>query len=96
MDARSRFGIIACPECDRIIWWVIPAEGGPPHVSAKSDPLLDSLDSFDRVELIMTIEEEFKIEIPDEDAEKLKSIEELIEYIDKHRKKEMRALSPRV
>ncbi|HPD98305.1 MAG TPA: acyl carrier protein [Synergistales bacterium] len=38
-------------------------------------------DSLDIVELIMGIEEEFDIEIPDEDAEKLTNVGEAMEYI---------------
>ena len=38
-------------------------------------------DSLDIVELIMGIEEEFDIEIPDEDAEKLKTVGEAMEYV---------------
>ncbi len=38
-------------------------------------------DSLDLVELIMTIEEEYNIEIPDDDAEKLTYIKDAIEYI---------------
>ena len=34
-----------------------------------------------------TMEEEFGMEIPDDGAEKLKSVEDLIDYIEKHRKK---------
>nr|YP_009297909.1 acyl carrier protein [Plocamium cartilagineum]AOM67847.1 acyl carrier protein [Plocamium cartilagineum] len=39
-------------------------------------------DSLDTVELVMAIEEEFGIEIPDEDAEKIGGVEEAIEFID--------------
>ena len=38
-------------------------------------------DSLDSVELIMTLEEEFNIEITDEDAEKLLTVQDVIEYI---------------
>jgi len=38
-------------------------------------------DSLDIVELIMALEEEFDIEIPDEDAEKLTTIKAAVEYI---------------
>ena len=38
-------------------------------------------DSLDIVELIMGIEEEFDIEIPDEDAEKLTTVEEAMNYV---------------
>ena len=38
-------------------------------------------DSLDTVELIMQFEEEFEIEIPDEDAEKILSVQQALEYI---------------
>ncbi len=40
-------------------------------------------DSLDTVELVMAFEEEFSIEIPDEDAEKITTVGEAIKYIDK-------------
>tara|TARA_X000001036_G_scaffold413633_1_gene428095 strand:- start:258 stop:491 length:234 start_codon:yes stop_codon:yes gene_type:complete len=40
-------------------------------------------DSLDTVELIMQFEEEFEIEIPDEDAEKIMSVGEAVDYINK-------------
>lgn len=43
-------------------------------------------DSLDIVELIMALEEEFDIEIPDEDAEKLTTIGAAVEYIKEHTK----------
>ena len=43
-------------------------------------------DSLDIVELIMAMEEEFGLEIPDEDAEKIKSVGDVIQYIDKKNK----------
>ncbi|MGE5736054.1 MAG: acyl carrier protein [Acidobacteriota bacterium] len=43
-------------------------------------------DSLDRVELVMAFEEAFNLEIPDEDAEKISTVKEAIEYIDKHAK----------
>lgn len=39
-------------------------------------------DSLDIVELIMAFEEEFNIEIPDEKAEKIKTVEDVVKYID--------------
>ncbi|MDD5426265.1 MAG: acyl carrier protein [candidate division Zixibacteria bacterium] len=41
-------------------------------------------DSLDTVELVMALEEEFSLEIPDEDAEKITSVHDAIEYIKKH------------
>ncbi len=40
-------------------------------------------DSLDTVELVMALEEDFGIEIPDEDAEKAKTVGDVISYIDK-------------
>jgi len=39
-------------------------------------------DSLDTVELVMALEEEFDSEIPDEDAEKLKTVGDVVKYID--------------
>ena len=41
-------------------------------------------DSLDIVELVMAIEEEFDMEIPDEDAEKVVSVGDVVEYIKEH------------
>ena len=41
-------------------------------------------DSLDLVEMIMSLEEEFGVEIPDEDAEKIVSVQDAIDYIDTH------------
>lgn len=48
-----------------------------------SSSFVDDLgaDSLDTVELVMALEEEFETEIPDEDAEKLTSVQEAIDYI---------------
>ena len=43
-------------------------------------------DSLDIVELVMAFEEEFGIEIPDEDAEKITRVKEAVEYIESHAK----------
>ena len=41
-------------------------------------------DSLDTVELVMALEEEFSIEIPDEDAEKIVSVVDAVNYINEH------------
>jgi acyl carrier protein len=41
-------------------------------------------DSLDTVELIMALEEEFDIEIPDSDAEKIRTVQDAIEYMNTH------------
>ncbi len=49
--------------------------------------LLDDLgaDSLDAVEIIMAIEDEFGLEIPDEVAESLKTIGEIVEYVEENK-----------
>ena len=44
-------------------------------------------DSLDTVELIMALEEEFDVEIPDEKAEKIKTVGEAVSYIEQNAKK---------
>lgn len=43
-----------------------------------------SADSLDTMELVMALEEEFSLEIPDEDAEKIASVGDAISYIKEH------------
>jgi len=43
-------------------------------------------DSLDTVELVMALEEQFGIEIPDEDAEKISTVSDAIEYLRKNAK----------
>jgi acyl carrier protein len=43
-------------------------------------------DSLDIVELVMKMEEEFSIEIPDEEAEKIKTVNDVVQYIAAHKK----------
>ena len=44
-------------------------------------------DSLDTVELVMELEEEFDIQIPDDQAEKIKTVGEVIDYIERESKK---------
>lgn len=56
----------------------VEAEKVTPEASFVEDLGADSLDT---VELVMAFEEEFGIEIPDEDAEKMQTVGDAIEYI---------------
>ncbi|MCY4178210.1 MAG: acyl carrier protein [Endozoicomonadaceae bacterium] len=42
-------------------------------------------DSLDTVELVMALEEEFEIEIPDEDAEKISTVQQAVDYLQKNK-----------
>jgi acyl carrier protein len=58
-----------------------------PERITESAAIVEDLgaDSFDCVEIIMAFEEEFNLEIPDDDAEKIETIGEAVEYIEQHR-----------
>ncbi len=43
-------------------------------------------DSLDTVELVMALEEEFECEIPDEEAEKVTTVQKAIDYVNSHKK----------
>jgi acyl carrier protein len=52
------------------------------QVTAEASFIEDlGADSLDTVELIMSLEEKFDIEISDEDAEKIKTVQDVVEYI---------------
>ncbi|MDR1057552.1 MAG: acyl carrier protein [Coxiellaceae bacterium] len=55
---------------------------------ANESSFVDDLgaDSLDTVELVMALEEEFSTEIPDEEAEKIATVQQAIEYIQSHAK----------
>ena len=59
----------------------------PDQVKPESN-FVDDLeaDSLDTVELIMSFEEEFGVEIPDTEAEKIKTVQDVINYIEANKK----------
>ncbi len=59
----------------------------PSEVTPQASFINDlGADSLDTVELVMALEEEFGIEIPDEEAEKIQSVGQAIDYIKTHKK----------
>ncbi|KXW56789.1 acyl carrier protein [Ferrovum sp. PN-J185] len=54
----------------------------------NSSSFVDDLgaDSLDTVELVMALEEEFECEIPDEEAEKITTVQQAIDYVNSHLK----------
>ena len=69
---------IICEQLD------VPEEDVVPEASFVDDLGADSLD---QVELIMAMEEEFDLSIPDEDAEKIATVQDAIDYIKNGQKK---------
>lgn len=62
---------------------IVAEQLGVEEEDIKEETSFDDLnaDSLDIVELIMALEEEFDLEIPDEDAEKLTSVGAAVEYV---------------
>jgi acyl carrier protein len=59
-------------------------EVSPEQLTANASFIEDlGADSLDTVELVMALEEEFGIDIPDEDADKIKTVGDVMEYLKK-------------
>jgi acyl carrier protein len=74
------------PVADRVKKIIVDQLGVEEETVTPEASFVDDLgaDSLDSVELVMALEEEFGVEIPDEDAEKITSFKEAIDYIEKH------------
>ena len=72
---------------NRVVGIVIDKLGVEQSKVTENAKFIDDLgaDSLDTVELIMEFEDEFSIEIPDEDAETILSVKEAVEYIDNNK-----------
>ncbi len=70
---------------DRIKKIIVDQLGVDENKITENSSFVDDLgaDSLDIVELIMAFEEEFDIEIPDEDAEKMKTVGDAVKYLNK-------------
>ena len=71
---------------ERVKKIVIEHVGVEPSKVTDSSSFIDDLgaDSLDTVELVMAFEEEFSVEIPDDAAEKILTVQDAIDYISKH------------
>ncbi|HHZ88727.1 MAG TPA: acyl carrier protein [Chromatiales bacterium] len=71
---------------DRVQKIVIEQLGVKEDEVTKEASFVDDLgaDSLDTVELVMALEEEFECEIPDDDAEKITTVQQTIDYINSH------------
>jgi len=67
---------------------IVEQLGVEPSEVTPAASFVDDLgaDSLDRVELIMALEETFGVEIPDEEAEKISTVQNAIDYIQKNAK----------
>jgi acyl carrier protein len=73
---------------DRVKQIIVEQLGVEPADVTPASSFVDDLgaDSLDRVELIMALEETFGIEIPDEAAEKISTVQDAVDYIQKNAK----------
>jgi acyl carrier protein len=73
---------------DRVKQIIVDQLGVAPEQVTPEASFIDDLgaDSLDTVELVMALEEEFDIEIPDEDAEKIQKVKDAVAYIESHAK----------
>jgi len=71
---------------DKIKKIVVEHLGVEPDKVTENASFIDDLgaDSLDTVELVMAFEEEFSVEIPEEAAEKIATVKDAIEYIEKN------------
>jgi acyl carrier protein len=86
-------GDSCCPTCGQLLWWFQDRLGrdagvAPERITPYSSFADDiGADSLDIVELVMELEEEFGVSIPDDEAEQIKTVADAIRYIERHRKK---------
>ncbi len=76
------------PVADRVKKIIVDQLGVEEELVTAEASFVDDLgaDSLDTVELVMALEEEFGLEIPDEDAEKITRVREAVAYIETHKK----------
>jgi acyl carrier protein len=74
---------------DRVIEIVCEQMGAPKDKVNENTSFINDLgaDSLDTVELVMEFEDEFDLNIPDEDAEKIQTVGDAIKYIESHGQK---------
>ena len=74
---------------DRVKEIIVEQLGVNPDQVTPEAKFIEDLgaDSLDTVELVMAFEEEFGAEIPDEDAEKLQTVGDVVKYIEEHGEK---------
>ena len=73
---------------ERVMKIVVEQLGVSEGEVTKESSFVDDLgaDSLDTVELVMALEEEFDCEIPDDEAEKITTVKQAIDYINAHQK----------
>ena len=84
-STKALMGGTAIPTVlDKIREFVVEQLSVEPELVDIDSNLMDDLeaDSLDAVEIIMAVEEEFDLEIPDADAEKFRTVRDMVEYVE--------------
>lgn len=85
-------GDSCCPSCGQLLWWFRDRLSREAGVVSERITLSSSFaedigaDSLEIVELVMELEEEFEVTIPDDEAERIKTVADAIRYIQRHRR----------
>ena len=88
--AINQEGILSMDNIEQRVRKIVAEQLGVNEGDIKSESsFVDDLgaDSLDTVELVMALEEEFECEIPDEDAEKITTVQQAIDYVTANPKK---------
>ena len=93
MEPSYPGGDSCCPNCGHLLWWFrdrLSRDAGiaPQQITLSTSFIKDiGADSLDLVELVMKLEEEFEVTIPDDAAERIQTVADAIRYIVQHRRK---------
>jgi acyl carrier protein len=90
LNQRPRFGRRCMENVEQRVKKIVAEQLGVNEADIKNESsFVDDLgaDSLDTVELVMALEEEFETEIPDEEAEKITTVQQAVDYIGSHVKK---------
>jgi acyl carrier protein len=85
-------GDSCCPSCGQLLWWfrdrLSRNAGVAPERITLSSLFTEDIgaDSLEIVELVMELEEEFQVTIPDDEAERIKTVADAIRFIKRHRR----------
>ena len=87
VKVKKHMEVVAMSSIDKRVKEIVAEQLGVDEAQVTNEAsFMDDLgaDSLDTVELVMALEEEFDIEISDEDAEKIQTVQDAIDYITDH------------
>ncbi len=82
MEPSLPSGDAPCPACGSLVWFGDTREIALPFIDPEKE-----LDSLEMVEVMMSLEDKFKVEIPDEDYEKIKTVGDIRRYVEERRQR---------